>query len=63
MARKLENPFSIQVVPSEPKEFYLQFNEDEKLVPMPVIEQDQLESIHYIIRDSGREDYAITVIW
>jgi hypothetical protein len=30
---------------------------------MPVLEQDELESLHYIIRDSAREDYAITITW
>ena len=42
---------------------YLQMKEDDRLVAMPNIEQDELESFHYLIRDSAREDYAITVCW
>ncbi|MGF9910970.1 YolD-like family protein [Brevibacillus porteri] len=37
--------------------------QDEKLVPMPILEQDELESFQYIIRDAAREDYAVTVSW
>jgi len=37
--------------------------EDDKLVAMPNIEQDELDSFYYIIRDFAREDYAITVSW
>ncbi|WP_080597850.1 YolD-like family protein, partial [Rhodococcus rhodochrous] len=44
-------------------ELYLQIKEDEKLCPMPILEQDELESIQYIIMDSARCDYAITVTW
>lgn len=42
---------------------YLQLKEDEKLIPQPVLEQDELESFHYLIRDSAREDYAVTITW
>jgi len=42
---------------------YLQLKEDEKLIAQPVLEQDELESFHYLIRDSASEDYAITVTW
>ncbi|WP_236841237.1 YolD-like family protein [Brevibacillus formosus] len=44
----------------EQRELYLQVKEDDKLVTMPIVEQDELESINYIIREV-REDYAITV--
>ena len=37
--------------------------EDGKLVTMPYLEQDELEAFQYLIRDSAREDYAITVSW
>ncbi|WP_306418842.1 YolD-like family protein [Brevibacillus reuszeri] len=50
------------VLPQQ-RELYLQMQEDAKLVPMPVLEQDELESFHYIISDSARGDYAITVTW
>lgn len=63
MASKIENPFSMRFVLPEQRELYLQLKEDEKLVSMPVIEQDELEGFHYTIRDSAREDYAITVTW
>jgi len=50
------------VLPQQ-RELYLQMKEDEKLVHMPVLEQDELESFQYQLRDSAREDYAITVTW
>lgn len=64
MASKINNMFAAsRFGPPEQRELYLQVKEDEKLVPMPVIEQDELENFYYTIRDSGREDYAITVTW
>jgi len=42
---------------------YLQMKEDENLETMPVIEQDGLESFHYLIRDYARDDYANIVSW
>ncbi|WP_411502960.1 YolD-like family protein [Brevibacillus centrosporus] len=64
MGSKVENVFAASrwVLP-EQRELYLQIKEDEKLVPMPVIEQDELEAFQYLIRDSAREDYAITLTW
>jgi hypothetical protein len=64
MASKIENLFaSSRFVLPEHRELYLQLKEDDKLIPQPVLEQDELESFHYLIRDSGREDYAVTVTW
>lgn len=60
---KLSNPTLGRFVLPEQRELYLRMKEDEKLVHMPVLEQDELESFQYIIRDSAREDYAITVTW
>lgn len=60
---KLTNPTLGRFVLPQQRELYLQMKEDEKLVPMPVLEQDELESMHYLIRDSSREDYAVTVTW
>lgn len=64
MASKVENIFGASrwVLP-EQRAAYLQLREDEKLVPMPMLEQDELESFHYLIRDSAREDYAVTITW
>jgi hypothetical protein len=64
MASKIANVFAASrwVLP-EQRELYLKTKEEEKLVPMPTIEQDELETFHYMIRDAGREDYAITVTW
>lgn len=61
MANKIEYPFSTRFVLPEQRELYLQLREDEKLVSMPAIEQVELESFHFAIPDSAREDYAITV--
>lgn len=64
MASKIENMWAAsRFVLPEQRELYLQHREDAKLVKMPVLEQDELESFHYIIRDSAREDYAITITW
>lgn len=63
MASKIDNPLSIRFVLPEQRELYLQMKADEKLVSMPMIEQDELESFHYMIKDAAREDYAITVSW
>lgn len=64
MASKVENIFGASrwVLP-EQRALYLQMKEDEKLIPQPVLEQDELESFHYLIRDSAREDYSVTVSW
>ncbi|KMZ44001.1 MULTISPECIES: YolD-like family protein [Bacillales] len=63
MASKIENPFSMRFVLPEQRELYLQMKQDERLVPMPTLELDELESFQYIIRDAAREDYAVTVSW
>lgn len=60
---KLDNPTIGRFVLPQQREMYLQMKEDEKLVPMPVLEQDELESFHYLIRDAAREDYTVTVTW
>lgn len=64
MASKVENIFGASrwVLP-EQRELYLQMKEDEKLITRPVLEQDELESFQYLIRDSAREDYAVTISW
>ena len=64
MASKVENIFGASrwVLP-EQRESYLQLKEDQKLISQPVLEQDELESFQYLIRDSAREDYAVTITW
>lgn len=63
MASKISNPTIGRFVLPEQRELYLQMQEDETLVTMPVLEQDELESFQYIIRDAAREDYAVAVTW
>lgn len=64
MASKIANVFAAsRFVLPEQRELYLQTKEDEKLIRQPILEQDELESFHYLIRDSAREDYAIMVSW
>ncbi|WP_289135630.1 hypothetical protein [uncultured Brevibacillus sp.] len=63
MTSRIENPFSIRFVLPEQRAIYLQMNEDDKLVSTLVIEQEEFESFHSLIRDSARDDYAITVSW
>jgi YolD-like protein len=64
MASKIESVFAASrwVLP-EQRALYLQMKEDEKLIEQPSLEQDELEAFQYMIRDSGREDYAVTVTW
>jgi len=64
MASKVENIFGASrwVLP-EQRVAYLELKEDEKLISQPVLEQDELESFHYLVRDSAREDYAVTITW
>lgn len=64
MASKIDNIFAAsRFVLPEQRALYLQHREDQKLVPQPVIEEDELASFQYLIRDSAREDYAVTVSW
>lgn len=64
MASKVDNIFAASrwVLP-EQRASYLQLKEDQKLILQPVLEQDELESFQYLIRDSAREDYAVTITW
>lgn len=64
MSSKIQNLFgSSRFVLPEQRAAYLQYKEDQKLMPKPILEGDQLASIDYLIRDSAREDYAITITW
>ncbi len=64
MARKIDNMFAAsRFVLPEQRELYLQLKEDEKLVSMPLIEQDEFESFEYILRDAQQENYAVTITW
>ncbi len=64
MAKKIDNLFgSSRFVLPEQRELYLSMKEDDKLVPMPILEQDELESFHYQLRDAGRENYAVAITW
>ncbi|GED71377.1 hypothetical protein BRE01_50790 [Brevibacillus reuszeri] len=46
MASKIDNPLSIRFVIPEQRAFYLQMKKDDKLVAMPNIEQDELDSFY-----------------
>ncbi|WP_409177521.1 YolD-like family protein [Brevibacillus fortis] len=64
MAKKIDNLFgSSRFVLPEQRELYLQMKEDDKLVSMPILEQDEMESLQYVLRDAAREDYPVTVSW
>ncbi|WP_342405637.1 YolD-like family protein [Brevibacillus sp. FSL K6-2834] len=64
MASKIDNMFAAsRFVLPEQRELYLQHREEQKLEKMPVLEEDELASFQYLIRDSAREDYAITITW
>lgn len=62
-ANKLENPTLTRFILPQHQELLLQMQEDKKLVPMPVLEQDELEAFHYHLLDAGRENYAVTITW
>lgn len=64
MASKIENMFAAsRFVLPEQRELYLHVKEDEKLVTMPFLKNDELESFLYMITDSAWEDYAVIVTW
>ncbi|WP_235615816.1 YolD-like family protein [Brevibacillus reuszeri] len=63
MVSKIDNSLTMRFVLPEQRALYLQTKEDDKLVTKPNIEQDELESFLYLIRDSAREDFPITVNW
>ncbi|NQF16090.1 hypothetical protein HPY31_19515 [Brevibacillus sp. HB1.3] len=52
MAKKIDNLFgSTRFVLPEQCELYLQMKEDDKLVPMPILEQDEFETFDYLLRE------------
>lgn len=63
MSSKIENPFSMRFVLPEQRELYLQMKEDDKLVAMPVIEQDELETFDYLLRDAQQNEKAVSITW
>ncbi|WP_188066577.1 YolD-like family protein [Brevibacillus brevis] len=63
MASKIENPFSMRFVLPEQRALYLQMKEDDKLVAMPVIEQDELETFDYLLRDAQQNEKAVSITW
>ncbi|MDN4094364.1 YolD-like family protein [Brevibacillus agri] len=61
---KRDNLFaSMRIILPQQRDIILELQEEKKLVPQPVVEQDELEQFDYAIRDSARNDYAITVNW
>jgi hypothetical protein len=61
---KKDNLFAAsRFVLPEHRELYLQLKEDEKLVPQPILEEDELSEIQYRIEDSRQYDFALTVRW
>lgn len=46
-----------------PERLCLEKMENEKLVQQPIIEKTDMEAFHYMIRDAGREDYGLSVVW
>ncbi|MDC0764882.1 YolD-like family protein [Brevibacillus sp. AG] len=64
MAKKIDNLFgSSRFVLPEQRELYLQMKEDDKLVPMPVIEQDEHESFDYRLREAQQSEKAVSITW
>lgn len=47
----------------QPESLCFEKKEDERLVQQPVIEKSDMEAFHYMIRDAGREDYGLSVVW
>lgn len=64
MASKIDNIFAAsRFVLPEQRELYLQLKEDQKLSPQPTLEEDELASFQYLIRDTARGVYALTISW
>ncbi|TQK41988.1 YolD-like protein [Brevibacillus sp. AG162] len=64
MAKKIDNLFgSSRFVLPEQRELYLQMKEDDKLVPMPILEQDELATFDYLLRDAQQKEKAVSITW
>ena len=58
MASKINNLFaSSRFDLPEQRQAYFQFKEDQKVIPQTMIEEDELASFQYVIRDSGRPHF------
>ncbi|MGD8190130.1 YolD-like family protein [Brevibacillus ginsengisoli] len=64
MASKKDNLFTAsRFVLPEHREAILQLQEDQKLVVQPILDEQEMESIHFQVMDSARHDYAVTITW
>lgn len=64
MAKKIDNLFAtMRFVLPEQRELYLSMKEDDKLVPMPILEQDELETFDYLLRNAHQNEKAVSVTW
>jgi len=61
---KIDNLFAAsRFVLPEQREAYLEHREDEKLIPQPTLEEDELQEIAFQIQDSIQFDAAVAVSW
>lgn len=64
MVSKIDNLFTAsRFVLPEQREAILQLKEDQKLVPQPILEEDELAEINFRIIDSIQYDYAVAIKW
>ncbi|HZH59188.1 MAG TPA: YolD-like family protein [Metabacillus sp.] len=61
---KIDNLFAAsRFVLPEHRETYLELRGDEKLIPQPILEEDELRELAFQIQESIQFDAAVTIEW
>lgn len=63
MSSKYDNPLGMGFILPEHRQALHQHKEDKRLIPQPVLEEDELMELNFRIMDSRQYDYAVTVCW
>ncbi len=60
---KIEDPFVMKWILPEHASALFELAEEKKLVPQPILEEDELQAINFRIIDSIQYDYAVVIKW
>lgn len=63
MSSKYDNPLGMGFILPEHRQALHQHKEDKRLIPQPVLEEDELMELNFRIMDSRQYDYAVTIHW
>lgn len=64
MGSKKDDIFgSMRFVLPEHRAVYVEHLEDQKLVPLPILEEDEIQEINELIRESIHSNQAVMVSW